>query len=189
MNPLDEPLYNMEYSPAHPWPTILKYGLIGGGSLVLLNACIFLLSGHLNIFSSSSAMTVGNLLALILYVLIIVFSLLEYRDQLSRGYLMIRKGILVSFGSVIIMGLMSLIFSIFYLLVLDPEYIGRMMYRDYGEDRAAMLTDAAAIINAETVIVYQLLSFILGCIIGIFISLIISAIMKKDPPFNARYQY
>lgn len=185
-------MYDMEYSPAPPWPTIFKYGLIGGASLIILNTFVFVSSGQFDIFGYTGAMMIGNLLALVLYVLIMIFSLLEYRDQRSRGYLSIGKGIIVSYGSTMLMGVISLFFSIFYLLVIDPDYMNRIMRREYGElldDSATTTIDQEPLITSGVLVSSYVASFILGCIIGLIISLIISAIMKKDPPFNSRYQY
>jgi len=187
MNPLDAPISDGDVPIVSPWPTVFKYGMIGSGILIAINFLSFMMinigAGMSTIISS----ILFSLLIIVVYILIMVFSIKEFRDKWSNGYITLGTGILVSYGSAMMMGVIGFIFSIFYLLVLDPDYMNRAMVRQYE----SMGIDPSTIPNMGEmtmgmIVGTQAMSFVIGMVMGIVLSLIISAVMKKTDQFQAR---
>lgn len=188
MNPLDEPMQDVDYISVSPWSTIFKFGLIGSVGIILLSTFNFLFGQE---SSSSSGAAILSFVALALtvfiYILVMIFSIKEYRDKYSDGYVSLGKGMLTSYGAAMLTGVAALSYSLLYLLVIDPEYMNRAMEKAYEDMRISGTDPIANTFSTELIIGTQMGSFILGAIIGLVLSLIISAIMKKDRPSYATH--
>lgn len=187
MNPLDAPITDGNIPVVSPWPTVFKYGMIGSGILIAVNLLSFMMinvgAGMSTIISS----ILFSLLIIVVYILIMIFSIKEFRDKWSNGYITLGTGMLVSYGSAMIMGVIGFIFSVFYLLVIDPDYMNRAMVKQYesmGVDPSTM--PSIGDVTMEMILGTQAVSFVIGMVVGIILSLIISAVMKKTDQFQSR---
>lgn len=189
MNPLDEPMHDMDSIPVSPWPTILKYGGIGSLILILFGVFGFLISERTNSYVSTTIISfAASGFSILVYILIMIFSIKEYRDKFSNGYISLGKGMLVSYGSAFMMGSVGILFNLLYFLVIDPTYMQRQLeksYTDMGIDPSTM-SHATNMYTPIMIAGTQVTSFALGCVFGAILSLIVSAVMKKDRPYNSR---
>jgi len=186
MNPLDAPMQDASQPFISPWPTILKYGSIGAGLLIIIGLVSFLLTPQMDGYLKGVIVSYGSsLVSLVIYILIMIFSILYYRDKLSNGYISLGQGMLVSYGSAMVMGLGSFLFSMLYLFVIDPGYSKRLFEKQYGAFTSGetLTPDLSDMYTTQMIFATQFGGFIFGCFVGVILALIISAILKKSRPF------
>lgn len=186
MNPLDEPIDPV--APVNPpvWPVILKYGLIGAVVISLFNILFTKISVSISdVGSNVIASLIMTLVSLLIYVLIMVFSIRSYRDKHAQGYISLGKGMAISYSSAMIMGVLNVLLTLFYLLVIDPDLIARRNAAALAESGLppSVISDLPQV-SKLSIIYSQIGTFAIGCLVGGAIALVISAIMKKDRPYR-----
>lgn len=178
MNPLDEP--DKEYISVSPWSTILKYGLIGSAIMLVWSGISMAMGLNSTPNSTSSLVTgaLGILFSFAVYIVIMIFAVKEHRDKKQQGIISLGKGMAVSFVTGLIMSIVSNAANLIYALVINPTFITDALPTEIDPGIVNESTMKLAMVGSTA------FSFVMGCIIGAVIALIISAVMKKDPPFR-----
>ncbi len=156
----------------------LKWGLILGVAQIVFSTLVFLTDNFGN-----------NALGSVAYLLIAIALVLAMRDfrTLNGGYMAYGEGISVGTLTAAISGLLSSLFSVFYMTVIDTNVMQRVI------DKAREQMEAQGNLSDEQIdqaieITQKFQSpgilFAVGVIgsalIGLIFSLVIAAIMKKD---------
>ena len=168
----------------HPHPALLpialKWGLITG-----LVSLIFTLYGFVT--ESFGNFMITLLVSLIISVLGIVFALREFRTK-NGGYMKYGQGLLLGISTMVISSILSGLFAMLYMQFVDPTIAEKMVdatleqMSGFGIDESA-LEEQRDTILAENTPLNQLWGALKnGLFGGLILSLIISAIMKRNRP-------
>lgn len=155
----------------------LKWGVILGVAQIAFSTLIFVTDNFGN-----------NTLGSVTYLLIAVALVLAMRDfrTLNGGYMAYGEGISVGTLTAAISGLLSSLFSVFYMTVIDTNVMQRVIDKtreqmeeqgnlsDEQIDQAIEITQ-----NFQSPGILFAIGVIGSAIIGLIFSLIIAAIMKK----------
>ena len=169
-----------------PQPTIVRFGLIG--ALVLI---IYSLLGNITGFTSPAngvmtAMLTG-LLVFVFYIAIMVLAVRKHRDQDLGGYIPFGRAFIVSFLTSLIVGVIASAFNLLYMNVIDPTMgativeDAREMYENVGMSEE-QIEAALKQVSRSFTTMGQIMGLGFGTIMGAVLSLIIAAILRKDPP-------
>ncbi len=165
-------------------PSILKIAL-KWGLLTGLVSIIYALFGFVT--ESFGNFLITLLVSLIISILGIVMALKEFREK-NGGYMTYGEGLLLGVGAMVIASILSGLFAMLYMQFVDPM-IGEKMVDATLEQMEGFGVDADALeeqremILAENTPLNQLWGALKnGLFGGLFLSLIISAIMKRKRP-------
>lgn len=156
----------------------LKWGLIFGLAQIAFSIIIFLTDNFGN-----------TALGSVTYILIAISLVMAMRDfrNLNGGYMAYGQGISVGTLTAAISGLLSSLFSVFYMTVIDTGIMERVMDKTREQMEAqGNLSDEQIDQAIEITQKFQSpgILFAVGvigsAIIGLIFSLVIAAIMKKD---------
>jgi hypothetical protein len=162
----------------------LKWGLITGVCLVVYSTILYTLD-----------LTTIPWLGALIYVLLIaglILAMREYRSA-NGGYMSYGDGISIGALLSAIAGMLSSAFSVFYTTVIDPGFQERLFdqMRDKMEEQGKMSDEQIdSMIEMSKKFQSPGLQFFFGIlwiiVIGVIISLIIAAFMRKnkDNPFE-----
>lgn len=183
MNPLDAPLAPEDAIDAPLWPTIRKFGFIGGGLIIFINFFTFWITSSSSI-TYSYLINIGiSFFLVIFYIVVMILAVREYRYKHNHNFLHFGKGLLVGWGTAMLIGTIGLIFSLFYVFVLDPEYYSRMWEHQYLEfEIDPAVTHRPSQEQTSFMAISQVGSYFLGALTGFIISLFISLGFKRDRP-------
>lgn len=187
MSTLDHPNSGVDPSTVSFWPTALRYGVIGGLIMV-----VYGLVGNITGISKPSSgfgLVIANLFITIgLYVSILVVAIRGHRDGDLGGYISFGRAFIVGLVAAVIMGILSAIFQYVYITMIEPDFAATMvaemeqMYLDMGLDEA-QVDEAMKQVEGNFTATAMFTSGLLYSVgFGAFISLIVAAIMKKNPP-------
>lgn len=191
MDPLTTNDSFIDPSSISPWPTIMRYGLIGGLALI-----IYSLVGILTGWSSPANMMGAILFTLILiigYAVLMVIAVKNHRNENLGGNITVGRAFMVAFFSASLAALILAVFNTIYMGIIDPEYMMRLaddliaFYEGFGmsEDQVEQAIIDAGADKPQTFLSAgknQASGYIFGAIIGAIIAIVIAAIMKKDEP-------
>lgn len=188
MSTLDSPP-SIEQSTISPYPTAIRYGLIGG--LVLM---AYTLIGNLTGITRPSGgfgmIAVVGLISIVIYVSILVMAVRKHRNEDLGGYITFGRAFVVALIAAIIASIMSALFNYLYATVIDPTYSATMMedmqtmYEKLGmseEQIEQAMQQASASFTPTTMLTNGILY---SGVIGAVIALIIAAIMQKKPKMD-----
>ncbi len=165
-----------------PFPTALRYGLIGGG-ISIVCGLISYLAGMASTISS-----IIGVVSSIVSITIIVLAIRGHRDNDLGGYISYGRCLGVGVLTAIIMGVIGLIWSALLFNVIDPGLGGEMIDMIVGQWEEAGMTDEQIeqMLPMTTMFTgfkgMALMSLIATPIFGFIVSLIGGAVMKKDRP-------
>ncbi|WP_187264308.1 DUF4199 domain-containing protein [Pontibacter beigongshangensis] len=157
----------------------IKYGIAGGVIAVLYSAILM-------IFGESTNKWLGFLSYLIL-VGAIVIAMQQFKRE-NEGYMSYGQGLGLGTLVATIMGLLSGIFMVIYTTFIDPDHFATIMDQQRMELEERGMSDeqidsALAIGESMSGPFTTLIMSIVGfALIGLLLSLVISAIMKKNRP-------
>lgn len=173
-------------STVSPQPTIVRFGLIG--ALILI---IYSLLGNILGFTSPSngvmSAMINGLVVFVFYIVIMVLATRKHRDEDLGGQITFGRAFTVAFFTSLIVGVLATAFNMLYMNVIDPS-MGptimeetREMYEGMGMTEA-QIEKAMKQVERGFTVVGQLMGLGFGAAMGAVLSLIIAAIMKKNPP-------
>jgi phosphatidylglycerophosphate synthase len=191
MNASDENAIIVDPSTVPPWPTITRFGLIGGLSLIILSL-VGILTGLSSPANWVSAI-IFLLVVIAFYVVLMVMAVKSDRDDNLGGHIKLGRAFMVAFFTACIVALLGTVFNVIYMGIIDPDYMMRVgddlrgLYEKMGlneEQIEQAIIDAGAD-SRQTIASAaksQVSTFISGAVVGAIIALIIAASMKKDAP-------
>lgn len=156
-------------------PTVLKYGGIGAVVMIVINTISYLFLSGVTDSMSALATILLTPITILIYAVIMYLSTSKYRESCG-GFVTLGKAFLNSFLTGLLMALVSLVFTIIWYY-----FIG--MPGQEGMDTLNSITE-----NSSTrfliILGATLFSFLMGCGVGAIVALIVSAILKKNPPIS-----
>jgi len=165
-----------------PFPTALRYGLIGGGISIVCGLISYLAG------MTSTVSSIIGVLSSIISIAIIVLAIQAHRNKDLGGYISYGRCLGVGVLTAIIMGVVGLIWSALLFNVIDPglgeEMLGMIVeqWEDAGmpEDQIEQMLPMTAMFTGFKGM--ALMSLIGTPIFGFIVSLIGGAVMKKNRP-------
>ena len=186
MTTLDNPNTYPDPSEVPPWPTAIRYGLIGG-LIFIVYGLIGNLTGLGRPTAGLVAVAVFGLLVFVLYIGLLYFAIRKHRDEDLGGYITIGRSVMVGVVVAILAGIISSVFNYLYMTLIEPDMAAtiveemREMFESLGMDEDMIeeqLADVASRMNPAK----QLIQGLIGSgVMGAIFSLIIGAILKKTP--------
>jgi hypothetical protein len=188
MTTLDDPTRIPDPSTVPMRPTAVRHGLIAALALVVLSL-IYNMAGMIDYTGEKSNM-LPNILNWAVMIGALVMAIKHHRDNELGGY--ITFGRCVSMGALmgLIIGAVMGVFSLVYFNLIDPGLVDNIMgqmeerFAEQGLDENASEIAMKWTRGMFSPIGLILLSLISSLITMVIISLIVGAIMKKNPPAN-----
>jgi len=187
MTTLDEKqTYNINPASVSPWPTAIRYGVIGG-----LIFCVYTLVGNLTGMTTgklgATVSILSSLLVVAIGIGIIVVSVKHHRDKELGGYITLGRVVLVGTVVVFLTVLISNIFNYIYMNFIDPNYVMdtlvafEEMMSDWIPEDQMDETLAGMKESMEPAKMFTT-GLLFPTLLGAFVSAIIGLIMKVEPP-------
>lgn len=161
----------------------VKFGLIAAVSGILWNLIMFVT----DLEKSDLAKPLGYVV-IILFIVFIVLAIKEHRDN-NKGFITFGEAFKTGFLTVLIASTISIAYFYLHTTIIDPGYIDNIMEKTQQEmNKQPNMTEEQ--IAQAMKYTAMFLTPVMMCVFGFFAnlfggaiaSLIISAIMKKDPP-------
>jgi hypothetical protein len=174
----------MNYTQAPATQTGLRFGLIGGLILVVIQMIVYL-SG-LDTTANFGLGLLVSALNIVIYIVIVRSAILTHRNQKQEGFIKFGKAFGVGFLTCLIMGLITGIVSIIYLNI-DPGYLEQMLenvragYEDQGMSEEQIEQAMGVVGMMQNPFVIGMISLVGTLFWGTIVSLIAAAILKKEP--------
>jgi hypothetical protein len=171
----------METTTTSPWQVGLKYGMIMG----LISAVINAISYATKLFLSMGA-SFGLLgLSLVVLISVLVFAGREFKSQ-NEGFMTFGQGFITCLAACLISSFIGAAFAYIWIAYIDtsiPELMKEMTAANLAKfgapeeeiEKAMAAQDFGAFSSARS-------AMIAGVVGGTIVSLIMAAIMKKNPP-------
>lgn len=165
--------------------TVLRYGLFSAISIVGLFTLGWLFLDD-NDYSSKEIFGYTNL---VLSMLFVFFGIKHYRDKITGGQLSFGQGMKVGMLIVLIPALIFGIFDVFYVLVMDPDFMDKyyqhhltqmqqsMSATEFQAARASVESQKEMFSNPA---VQFLVMFLTVFIIGVIFTVISSLILRRN---------
>ncbi|MFT5765682.1 MAG: uncharacterized membrane protein YhaH (DUF805 family) [Saprospiraceae bacterium] len=188
MNPLDEPMTYIDPSSVSPRPVAMRYGLIWGliGIMVGLLAHIL---GWSDPSDPNTTMTILiSVISLGISVTMIVLAVKTHRDQELGGYMTFGRGFTTGILTTLFNAVIATIWMVIFFSLINPDMfdmIEQGMLRQWEEQGMSeeQIEQAKGFATMFTGPTFMTIATFLGTLFwGAIISLIVSAVMKKDAP-------
>ena len=162
----------------------VKYGLMYG----LLPAIVSLIIFSLGMSKDESAMTSMRWISLAIYCAVVFLGIRADRDEFRNGFISFGQAFGTGFKIVVIGAVIGAIMSFLYFTAIDPtmvDYIRLMQEEEMlergmsQEEVDKMMPQMAKWTSVPMMVMFSLIS---GILIGCVITLISSAILKKEDP-------
>ncbi|GHA77539.1 DUF4199 domain-containing protein [Pontibacter akesuensis] len=162
------------------WPISLKYGALTGVLYILYSLFTYISGNFGNFF-------VNLLISLAIGVIGIVLAMREFKQH-NFGYMSYGKGLGIGIVVMVIASIISGIFSYIYIAFIDPSVVDKMIEASvaqmagFGLDEEMLDQQRDQMAEGFTPLKQLTNAVIGGLFMGLLLSLIISAIMKKNRP-------
>jgi hypothetical protein len=170
-------------------PTALRYGLIAGLILIVFSV-IFNMTGMMD-YSGQKSNILPNLCNWITMIGVLYMAIKHHRDEELGGYITLGRCVKLGAFMAIVIGAITGIFGILYFMVIDPGLPDQIFAQmEEGFAAQGMDENAAEMAMKWTKMMFKpiplfFVSVIATLITMLIISLIVGAIMKKNPPAMA----
>lgn len=167
------------------WPTVLKYGIIGGIVFVL-----YKYMGYMTLFSTASlGGAVGAfVINLLLFGGIIFLAIREQRDQYLGGYITMGRCLTIGILTVVFASVLGGVFDYIYMAFIDPDIMIKQtegmvwLYEMMGMDEDTIEDTLEASIDAQmepSLLISVGGGAFGGALLGLIMSAIVGAFMKR----------
>lgn len=172
-----------------PWfPTAMRYGLYAA-----LVTIIYSLLAYMFDFAVPTSL-MGILMQFVVGIgiaaIILILALRHHREKELGGFMSFKRGFLIGFVALVISGIVSTIFQLLYVNVIDPEFVSEAMDKieelleKFGLPEDQMEEQLAEAEARFTLAGMLKQAFLIGPIFSAVIAAIFGAIMKKSDPFG-----
>lgn len=164
--------------------TAMRYGLIGGGALIVFSLLSFLVF----IPAGGTVLMLSGFLSFGIYIAIVAMAIKFHRDEELGGYVTLGRCVGLGTLAIIIATAISTLFSFIYMNYIDPTVMERIIDASMGMFESMLDEDQLEEIKQQSI---EQQSGLMGGLIqpvffSVFTGLIISAItgliMRKNPP-------
>ena len=183
MTPLDDNNY-IDQSTVSMMPMAIRYGLIGSLILIIFTIALNLLG----MGAASGSTAISYIVNILVFGGVVYMALTKHRDEDLGGYMTYGRAIGLGTLACLIMGIVGGIFSYIYVTFIDPSIMdlaweqARAQYETMGmsdEEIENALEMAKKFSSGPMIAVFSILGYV---IIGFITSLIVGAVVKKNPP-------
>lgn len=188
MTTLDEPMGYIDPQDISPRPTAMRYGMIWGLVGILLGLVSYLLGWSDPSGGSTAGSMISGLLSLGLSVTIIVLAIKYHRDNELGGYITFGRSFQTGMLTAFFYAIIATVWTVIFLNFIATDMIEMMQAAMYEEWENQGLTEEQ-IEQAEGIaLFFATKKFMIGAafggtlIMGAILSLIVSAVMKKEQP-------
>jgi Protein of unknown function (DUF4199) len=187
MATLDDDFGYIDPATVSPWPTALRYGGIGSAILIILGLLIYL-SGILDYEAiaageSTAGSWISNLINYGITIGAIVMAIKFHKEKQLGGYLSFGRGFFTGFATSVVMGLFGAVWTYLFFGLIAPDVLEMMKegaMSQMGEEQAEA---AGGIMDAfMSPAAMAAFMFFGSLIFGVIVSLIASAVLKKEHP-------
>jgi len=172
----------MENQSAQPKNVMITYGVILG-VLSVIFALIYYVLGK-----TYEQDSIRSILSFVLSAVVIFLGLKKFKE-LNNGYLTIGQAIKTGLGIAMISGLISVIYTVLFMTVIEPEYVNNVVevsrqailekYPDFSDEQLEQALDMTRKFSSPGMMAGIILLF--SAIFGFIISLIEGLILKNNP--------
>lgn len=161
-----------------PFNTALKWGLIGGLVLCIYSVLAFLLDLR-------ETGWIGIVVSIGLTVTFVVLAIKEHRDKELGGMIPFGRAFGTSMLTILLMALISAIFTFVYMKFVDPAMIDEIQRAaregmiERGSSEEEIEEGMKWVERFTTPGVMAIWGFVTNMFLGVFIGLIVSAIMRR----------
>lgn len=163
----------------------LTYGVILGLILIIYSVLLYVMDMNLNKYV--------DWISYILIIGIIIYGTKKYRDDNLKGIISYGQALGLSTIIIVFGALISTIYTYFFISVIDPDYINKVLAAAEEQLLKKGMTDdqiEMAIAMQKKMmkpVLMAIMGFFVTVIVGVILSLITSAFLKKegDPYQNA----
>lgn len=188
MATLDDPTRIPQPSEVSQWPTVQRYGLIGG--------LVFIIYGLIaNFLGWNQPGSTGGMLNMVisiaLFVGLMVVAIRQHRDEELAGFIPFGRAFSVSFFTGLLATVISSIFQFIYVKFIDPGFIERMKettletYEKMGMSEEQIEQSMEMLDKMYTPGMMVFWAVIGAAVVCAIVALIVAAIMKRNPPMEA----
>lgn len=170
-----------------PWPTAIRYGLIGGMVFILYS-----LIGNLTGIGRPTAgllpLLLFGLTYFVIYIVLLLVAIKNHRDEDLGGYIDLKRSIILGATVAVIAGVISSLFGFLYMTVIEPDIADTMvaemevMFENMGLPEEQYLEELEKMEERLDPVGSLIQGLTWSPIIGGVVSLILGAILKKEPP-------
>ncbi len=193
MTTIDEPNTYKDPSGVPYFQTAIRYGIIGGLIFVVwgLIAQMTGLADPCQAMEGGSNSIVTGLVSILILIgvnaLVGVLAIRQHTTDLG-GYIPFGRAFVVALVALIVAGVISGLFNVLYTTVIDPAFSERVMgcleaqYEAQGLDPSQIDSAMGVMKIMYNPILQVVTSIFTSAFFGAIISLILAAILKKNPP-------
>jgi uncharacterized protein YneF (UPF0154 family) len=167
--------------------TAVRYGIIGG-LIFIIYGMIGNLTGLNRPSAGFGAIGLNFLISIGLYVGIMVAAVKKHRDAELGGYIPFGRAFMVGLVVAVIAGILGGIFNFIYMSYIEPDFMETMiaetqaMYERMGMSETQIEKAMEQVKSSFEPSKMLIQGFVWSAILGGIVSLIVAAIMKKNPP-------
>lgn len=162
----------------------IKYGLILGGIMIAIPLIYFALGLEKN----DAVQKVSGYLNMVIAATVIYLGIKEQRNQFGNGFISFGTGFSTGMVISVIGSAMSAVFTYFYFTIINPGMVTyiqmkqeeEMINRGMSEADVANMADKLAFWMTPSMM--TAMAFLVMILLGLVISLICGAILKKEDP-------
>ncbi|MFK7808217.1 MAG: DUF4199 domain-containing protein [Saprospiraceae bacterium] len=187
MATLDDDYGYIDPSTVSPWSTALRYGGLAALISVIIGLVVHL--AGLQDYEAAAAgetdpiSTMVQLLSYVIWAGAVYLAIKFHRDEQLGGYITFGRGFYTGFATSLVMGAISAVWTFIFFSMIAPEILDIMReaaLNNMPEDQAEQAEGIMDTMMSPAVMTGSV--FVATIVIGSIISVIASAIMKKDHP-------
>ena len=172
-----------------PWfPTALRYGLMAAGLSIIYSLIAYMF--EFAIPTTIGQMALQFIIMIGITVTILVLALRHHRNNELDGHMSFGRAFLVGWVTLVISGIISSLFQMLYIHVIDPEFVNiavdkmEILFEKFGLPEDQMETQLADVKERFSMAGLLKQGFLIGPIFAAFMAAIFGAIFKKKRPFE-----
>ncbi|MCC6727588.1 MAG: DUF4199 domain-containing protein [Saprospiraceae bacterium] len=185
MTTLDDPRRIIDPSSVSVWPTALRYGGILGAIGVVMGLVMYL-SGMADPETANPMAGAGiGCISMIVTVIVYVLAVKKHRETELGGAISFGRAFGMGMAVAVISGVISTVWGIIYNNLIAPDILEKtreMMLEQAQPGQEGMMETIANITTSP--ILGPIMTMVGTLIFGVIISLIVAAVMKKEPAPN-----
>ena len=188
MNPLDEPMTFIDPSTVSPRPVAMRYGLIWGLIGILVGLLAHIMGWNDPADPNVMMSIILGLISFGVSVTMIVLAVKTHRDQELGGYMTFGRGFTTGILTTLFNAVITTIWMVVFFSLINPDMFDMIeanmieQWEEQGLDDEQIET-AKGYASMFTGPVFMTIATFFGTLFwGAIISLVVSAVMKKDAP-------
>ncbi len=188
MTSLDEPMAYVDPQDISPRSTAMRYGMIWGLLGILIGLVSYLMGWSDPSGGSTAGSMISMLLSLGLSVTILVLAIKYHRDNELGGYITFGRGFKTGMLTAFFYAIIATVWAVIFFNFIATDMIEMMEAAMYEQWENQGLTEEQIETAAGIALFFASKKFMIGAafggtlIMGAILSLIISAVLKKEQP-------